>query len=57
MFMPDELRTGSYTLGKDKLLVNAAGESTASYADYVVAMIDKIEQLRHIRQRFTTVSR
>lgn len=57
MFVPDAPRTGSYTLGKDKLLVNAAGESTIGYADYAVAMLDEIEQARHIRQRFTAVSR
>lgn len=57
MFIPDAPRTGSYTLGKDRLLINSAGESTIGYADYAIAMVDEIEQGKHIRQRFTAVAR
>lgn len=57
MFVPDAPRTGSYMSGKDKLLVNAEGKSTISYADYAIAMLDEIEQARHVRERFTAVSR
>ena len=57
MFIPDAPRTGSYTLGKDRLLINSAGESTIGYADYAIAMVDEIEQGQHIRQRFTAVAR
>lgn len=56
MFVPDAAPTGSYTLGKDRLLVNADGKSTIGYADYAIAMLDEIEQAKHIRQRFTAVS-
>ncbi|CAH1190585.1 hypothetical protein PAECIP111892_00257 [Paenibacillus auburnensis] len=49
-------RTGSYTKGKDNLLVNSKGESYVSYADYAIAIVDEIEQPQHIRERFTVVS-
>lgn len=57
MFIPDGERTGQFTLGSDRLLVNDAGESTISYADYAIAMVDEIEQGKHIRQRFTAVAK
>jgi putative NADH-flavin reductase len=49
-------RTGRYTLGKDNVITNAAGESYISYADYALAMIDEIKNRAFIRQRFTAVS-
>ncbi|WP_310832806.1 NAD(P)-dependent oxidoreductase [Paenibacillus pedocola] len=49
-------RTGSYTKGKDNLLVNSKGESYVSYADYAIAIVDEIEQPQHMRERFTVVS-
>ena len=52
-FNPEGARTGAYVLGKDQLLVNAAGDSTVSYADYAVAMIDEAEAGKHIRERIT----
>lgn len=57
MFIPDGKRTGKFTLGGDRLLINDAGESTISYADYAIAMVDEIEQGKHIRQRFTAVAK
>lgn len=56
MFIADGKRTGVYTLGRDRLLVNAEGNSTISYSDYAIAMIDEVEQGKHIRQRFTVVA-
>jgi len=50
------IRTGSYTLGEDNLIVNKGGESYVSYADYAVALVDEIEKKDHIRKRFTAVS-
>lgn len=44
---------GSFRLGKDALLVDADGNSSISYADYAVALVDEIEQPRHSRARFT----
>lgn len=49
-------RTGSYTKGKDHLLVNSQGESYVSYEDYAIAIVDEIEKAEHIRERFTVVS-
>ncbi|MEA3207213.1 MAG: uncharacterized protein QOE70_270 [Chthoniobacter sp.] len=46
-------RTGEFRLGKDQLLVNAAGESRISIEDYAVALVDELERPRHNRQRFT----
>ncbi|MGX7419346.1 NAD(P)-dependent oxidoreductase [Carnobacterium gallinarum] len=57
MFLPDAERTGSYTAGEENLLVNGAGESEISYADYAIALIDEAEQGKHINQRFTVVSK
>lgn len=57
MFVADGKRTGSYNAGNDRLMVNSAGESTISYADYAIAMLDEIEQGKHIRQRFTVVEK
>jgi len=48
-------RTGSYKLGADNLIENAAGESYISYADYAIALVDEIEKKAHIRKRFTVV--
>lgn len=49
-------RSGSYQKGKDNLLVNSAGRSYVSYEDYAVAVVDEIENPKHIKERFTVVS-
>ncbi|MCM3397965.1 NAD(P)-dependent oxidoreductase [Oceanobacillus profundus] len=49
-------RTGSYKSGKDVLLVNAAGQSYISYADFAIAIVDEMEDAKHINERFTVVS-
>ncbi|GIO70369.1 NAD(P)-dependent oxidoreductase [Paenibacillus sp. JTLBN-2024] len=49
-------RTGSYKTGKDHLLVNSKGESYISYADYAIAVLDEIENPKHINERFTVVA-
>ncbi len=51
MFIPGE-RTGQFRLGTDMLLSNEQG-SSISFEDYAIALVDEIEQPRHIRQRFT----
>ena len=55
MFDAEGKRTGSYTAGKDHLLVNSKGESYISYADYAIAVVDEIENAKHINERFTVV--
>lgn len=44
---------GSFRLGKDDLVVDEAGESKISYADYAIAMVDELEQHNNSRSRFT----
>lgn len=46
-------RKGSFRLGKDALLVDADGNSSISYADYAIALVDEIEQPQHSKARFT----
>ncbi|MED3437810.1 NAD(P)-dependent oxidoreductase [Bacillus velezensis] len=55
IFDPDGKRTGFYQSGKDHLLVNSKGESYISYADYAIAVLDEIENPKHINERFTVV--
>ena len=45
--------TGSYQLGGDVIVRDAAGESKISAADLAVAIVDEIEQPKHRRARFT----
>ena len=49
-------RTGSYKLGQDNLILNAAGESYVSYADYAIALVDEIKNKAYLGKRFTVVS-
>lgn len=56
-FQADGKRTGEYQLGGEELLLNAAGESTISYADYAIAMVDEIESGNHVHQRISVVSK
>ena len=46
-------RTGKFRLGKDNLVTDEKGESRISAEDYAIAMVDELENPRHIRQRFT----
>lgn len=55
-FDPAGLRTGSYEQGKDHLLVNSKGQSYVSYADFAIAVLDEIENSKHVNERFTVVS-
>lgn len=55
IFNAEGKRTGSYQSGKDHLLVNSKGESYISYADYAIAVVDEIENPKHINERFTVV--
>lgn len=54
-FDPEGKRTGTYTSGKDQLLVNSQGDSYISYADYAIAIVDEAENAAHINERFTVV--
>lgn len=46
-------RTGAFRLGLDELITDAQGNSSISAEDYAVALLDELEQPKHIRQRFT----
>jgi putative NADH-flavin reductase len=52
-FFEPGTRTGQYRVGKDELLVGADGRSAISMEDYAIAMVDELENPRHLRQRFT----
>ncbi|MCM3747521.1 NAD(P)-dependent oxidoreductase [Paenibacillus pasadenensis] len=54
-FDPQGKRTGAYTKGKDHVMVNSAGQSYISYADYAIALLDEIENPQHLNERFTIV--
>ena len=54
-FDPEGQRTGTYTSGKDQLLVNSKGNSYISYADYAIAIVDEAENADHVNERFTVV--
>ncbi|MBH5336813.1 NAD(P)H-binding protein [Streptomyces pactum] len=47
------VRTGTYRLGADELVVDADGNSAISMEDLAVALIDEAERPRHHRVRFT----
>jgi putative NADH-flavin reductase len=46
-------RRGVYRTGSDHPVVDAEGESRLSYQDFAVAVVDEIENRRHLDQRFT----
>lgn len=55
VFDAEGKRTGSYQSGKDHLLVNSEGESYISYADFAIAVVDEVENPKHLNERFTVV--
>ena len=52
LFEPGE-RTGKFRLGKDELLTAENGESSISYEDFAIALVDEIETPANHRERFT----
>lgn len=46
-------RTGAFRLGGDELLMSGKEPASISTADLAVAIVNEIEQPRHIRRRFT----
>lgn len=46
-------RTGTFRLGTDQLLRDVNGQSRISTEDYAMAMLDEVENPKHVRQRFT----
>lgn len=56
-FQAEGKRTGEYILGGEELILNSKGESTVSYADYAVAVIDEAINSSHIQERISVVSK
>jgi putative NADH-flavin reductase len=52
MLVPGE-RTGKFRLGGDEVLMNGDQPASVSVADLAVAIVDEIEQPRHVKRRFT----
>jgi putative NADH-flavin reductase len=50
-------RSGRYRLGGDELLFDGDRPAGISVADLAVAIVDEVEQPRHVRQRFTVASK
>jgi putative NADH-flavin reductase len=50
-------RSADVILGLDELMTNEDGASYISRQDYACALIDELESPRHLRTRFTAVSR
>jgi uncharacterized protein len=46
-------RTGKFRLGATQLVTDANGESRISAEDYAIALVDELENPRHIREQFT----
>ncbi|MFF9431183.1 NAD(P)-dependent oxidoreductase [Streptomyces sp. NPDC014746] len=46
-------RTGRYRTAVDDLIVGADGQSRIAAEDYAVALVDEIEDPRHVGERFT----
>ncbi|MEV8098105.1 NAD(P)H-binding protein [Kitasatospora sp. NPDC085879] len=46
-------RTGAYRTDADRLVIDAEGRSIISIPDFAVALVDEIEQPRHVGERFT----
>lgn len=52
LIQPGE-RTGKFRLGTTKLLTDANGDSRISAEDYAIALVDELENPKHLRQHFT----
>lgn len=46
-------RTGKFRLGGKQLVTDEKGESRISAEDYAVALVDELENPKHVRQQFT----
>ncbi len=46
-------RTGKFRLGGDDVVAAPDGKSSISYDDYAIALVDELEQSKHVRRRFT----
>lgn len=56
VFLAPGERSGNYRFGKDDVLFDGDKPAGISVADLAVAIVDEIEEGRHVRQRFTVAS-
>jgi putative NADH-flavin reductase len=49
-------RTGSYRVGGEEVLMDGAAPAGISVADLAVAIVDEIEQPKHVKARFTVAA-
>ncbi len=56
MFDAEGPRTGHYITGYDYLLKNSQLNSYISHADFAVAVIDEVENAKHLNEAFTIAS-
>ncbi len=56
-FQAEGERSGEYTLAGEEFTLNSKGESTLSYADYAIALVDEIVSGNHIKERISVVSK
>ena len=59
-FVADGARTGAYQLAGEEFTVNEHGESSISYADYAIAMVDEAERTgtdAHVRERISVLGK
>lgn len=54
-FQAEGERTGKYLLAGEVFTVNDQGQSSISYADYAVAMVDQIEEGGHVGERISVL--
>jgi uncharacterized protein len=52
MFAPGA-PTGKFRLGNDHLLTDSKGQSAISMEDFAIALVDELENPKHVRRRFT----
>jgi putative NADH-flavin reductase len=46
-------RTSKFRLGVDELITDEYGKSAVSFEDFAIALLDEIEDPRHLKSRFT----
>lgn len=56
-YLPDGPATGTYQVGHDVLLTDAHGDSSISYADMAIALVDELQHPQNERQLMTVAWR
>lgn len=56
-FVADGVRTGEYKLGGEELTLSSQNDSSISYSDYALALVDEIENKKFNKARISLVSK